>query len=117
LISHRKREVTEEGLRLDCGEGLWWTACFWAGKTRIGESIAQRSRRSQRRIEVRLRKALWWTAGFWVGKTPIGESIAQRSRRGIEVQQIDGPIAFLEFQVADDRLYSEPFFRRQTILP
>jgi hypothetical protein len=68
LISHRRREVTEGGLRSDCGRLFGGQLGFWAGKTRITESIAQRSRRSQRRIKVRLRKALWWTAWLLGGK-------------------------------------------------
>jgi hypothetical protein len=46
---------------------------FWAGKTRIGESIAQRSRRSQRRIEVGWPKGFCGKLGFWAGKTRVGE--------------------------------------------
>jgi hypothetical protein len=38
-----------------------------------GKSIAQRSRRSQRRIEVGWRKAFGGKRGFWAGKTRIGE--------------------------------------------
>jgi hypothetical protein len=54
---------------------------FWAGKARIWESIAQRSRRSQRGNGCSGRK-------LWVDRVAVGremhtldESIAQRSRR------------------------------------
>jgi Leu/Phe-tRNA-protein transferase len=68
-------------LRWDDGRIFGGLFDFWAGKKRIGESIAQRSRRSQR-------GELRWDGlrlfggqhGFWAGKTGIGESIAQRSR-------------------------------------
>ena len=53
---------------------------FWTGKTRIGESIAQRSRRPQRGWRLHGR-VLGGQLGFWTGKTRIRESIAQRSRR------------------------------------
>jgi hypothetical protein len=61
-------KVTEEDLRFDCGRVFGGRLGFWAGKTPIGESIAQRSRRSQRRIKVRLRKIFGVQLGFWAGK-------------------------------------------------
>jgi hypothetical protein len=79
------------------GESASWMRGFggqggvWAGTARIGESIAQRSRRSQRG------NLVWWTrealggqGGFWAGTARIGESIAQRSRRGIGVVDAKG---------------------------
>jgi hypothetical protein len=51
-------EVTEGGLRLDRGRLFGGQFGFWARKTRSGERIAQRSRRSQRGIEAGRRKAL-----------------------------------------------------------
>jgi hypothetical protein len=50
---------------------------FWAGKMRIGESIAQRSRRPQRGLRFSRRKFLGGQHGFWAGKMRIEESIAK----------------------------------------
>ena len=56
------------GLRLDGERFFGGQLGFWAGKTHFGESIAQRSRWSQRGIEVGWRKVLWWTAWLLGGK-------------------------------------------------
>ncbi len=49
--SHRGHGGHRGGLRLDGGRLFGGQLGFWAGKRRIRESIAQRSRRSQRGIE------------------------------------------------------------------
>jgi hypothetical protein len=80
LISHRRREVTEGGLSLEGGRFLV-DSLFLGGKDTHRESIAQRSRRAQRRIEVGLRNALWWTA--WL----LGEKNTYRGKHRTEVTE------------------------------
>jgi hypothetical protein len=61
-------EVTEGDGALGGGRRFGGQHGFWAGKTRFGESIAQRARWSQRGWWVGRRKALWGTAWFLGGK-------------------------------------------------
>jgi hypothetical protein len=73
---------------------------FWAGKTRIGKSIAQRSRRPQRGIEgLRLdgEKVLWWTARLLGGKSAHWEKhrteVTEATEgAGIEVWMVEGSL-------------------------
>ena len=65
-----------------CERALGGRRRFWAGNTRFGESIAQRSRRSQRGFGGRwCERALGWTSRFSRKNTRFGESTAQRSGR------------------------------------
>ena len=57
------------------------TGGFWARTARIGESIAQRSRRSQRGIEDMAEK-LWWTRRL------LGENCANRGKHRTEVTEV-----------------------------
>jgi hypothetical protein len=60
-------EVTEGDLRFDGATLFGGQISFWAGKTHVGQSIAQRS---QRGIGVGGRNAFWWTDWLLGGKDP-----------------------------------------------
>ncbi len=65
-----RTEVTEatEGMEAAWRRFFGGQLGFWTGKTRIGESIAQRSRRPQRGMEAAWRRFFGGQLGFWAGK-------------------------------------------------
>jgi hypothetical protein len=71
--SHRGHGGHRGGLRLE-GEGLLVDSMVSGRETRIGESITQRARRSQRGIELGGGRAFGGKHGFWAGRHASGRA-------------------------------------------
>jgi hypothetical protein len=82
-------EVTEES-RVGGGTSAWDTVGLDARITHQEESIAQRSRRSQRESGVGGGTSAWGTFGLSARITHQGEGIAQRSRRSQRESGVGG---------------------------
>ena len=89
--SHRGHGGHRGGIEAGLRKALWWTACFWAGKTLIGRASHRGHGGHRGGLRLDCGRLFWWTACFacfWAGKTLIGR-VSHRGhgghRGGIEI--------------------------------